>query len=482
MCVLRSRPTLLERTLSFFSSIHRLLLLSLDNSSSFRLSSGPLAAILTVRTLLCRSALKKKMEAKYVSWRNSYLRSSPSGLYCYYNGKGDNGNAITCSEAHGYAMLISVLHRNRVDFDGLLTFFLNFRNEKGLMCWQVRSLHQPSSSSHEGGGPVQPFVEEDGKTSATDGDVDIASSLYIAIKTFGDDGRYRHIADSLTSAILRYTIHPELGTPLLGDWANKDSPEGVRLYNATRTSDFILSAFALFNRYHSNAEERHRWGWVLESTKRAAMSCGGTTGFLPDFLEFNASKGRWQGAKGKLLESEHDGALNWNACRTPWRLAHYLAVTGDTSILPLLQHAHRSARNDPAFNFPNIPAGVQLTTPHHSGGTRGAKALVDYTDKAFIAPVGYLCFVLGDAQGQQECVRALRSKGRRWGILAIRSMFLLLSRRGMRMTGFEAAREKERTRKEGTEGSERRIIDHQLGINSRRYTLPSHSRRVRARS
>ncbi|SPC61290.1 related to Endoglucanase [Ustilago sp. UG-2017b] len=337
------------------------------------------------------------MEAKYTAWRNTYLRSSPSSLYCYYNSAGNNGNAITCSEAHGYAMLISVLHRNKPDFDGLFTFFLNFRNNHGLMCWQIRSPHQPSSPV----GPVQPYVEEDGKTSATDGDVDIASSLYLASRVFGEgDGGYRLEADKLASAILRWTIHPELGTPLMGDWANRDSEEASKLYDATRTSDFILSAFALFARQHRDPAERQRWGWVLESTKRVALSCGGTTGFLPDFLQYDAKTATWHPPKGHLLESEHDGALNWNACRTPWRLAHYLATTGDTTILPLLQHAHGSVRRIKAFNFPSIPAGIKLDGHE-------AKALVDYSDKAFIAPVGYLCHVLGDAEGQQSCVRAL---------------------------------------------------------------------------
>ena len=41
------------------------------------------------------------MEARYVRWRQNYLRVSPVGYYCFYNASGDNENAITCSEAHG---------------------------------------------------------------------------------------------------------------------------------------------------------------------------------------------------------------------------------------------------------------------------------------------------------------------------------------------------------------------------------------------
>lgn len=99
------------------------------------------------------------MEQKYLNWRQSYLRTSPQGLYCFYNTKGDNGDAITCSEAHGYAMLIAVLHRNQVDFDGLLQFFLNFRNNNGLMKWQVRQKEKFGDL----------YLAEDGETSATDG-------------------------------------------------------------------------------------------------------------------------------------------------------------------------------------------------------------------------------------------------------------------------------------------------------------------------
>ena len=123
------------------------------------------------------------MEQKYLTWRQTYIRSSPQGLYCFYNAKvctqaerttteeligyphqqGDNGDAITCSEAHGYAMLIAILHRNLPEFDALLHFFLAFRNQSGLMKWQIRQ-------------GVSLYVAEDGETSATDGG-EISSSV-----------------------------------------------------------------------------------------------------------------------------------------------------------------------------------------------------------------------------------------------------------------------------------------------------------------
>ncbi len=37
----------------------------------------------------------------------------------------------------GYGMLVSVLGRNKGDFDGLLAFYHMFTNRQGLMNWQL---------------------------------------------------------------------------------------------------------------------------------------------------------------------------------------------------------------------------------------------------------------------------------------------------------------------------------------------------------
>ncbi|WFD36946.1 hypothetical protein MCUN1_003838 [Malassezia cuniculi] len=319
------------------------------------------------------------------------MRSSLQGLYCFYNGSGDNGDAVTCSEAHGYAMLIAVLHGNHADLDGLLSFFLAFRNSNGLMKWQVR---QNSTGTL--------YVTEDGESCATDGDIDIATALFLADKRWPQGspmypaGAYKYEAAALTDALLRYCIHPELNTPLLGDWANCNDSKNKRLYNATRSSDFILSSFLLFHLKHPDASSRARWQQVLEATLQAAISQLNvhSTGLIADFLEYDKRKG-WLPAHGKLLESKHDGEMSWNACRTPWRLAHYYAVSGDQRILPLLQAMHRTLTSR---NFPAVPAGVRI---------RDGKPLVNYSGRAFIAPAGYLAYTLGDSASHLAAVRAL---------------------------------------------------------------------------
>ncbi len=239
-------------------------------------------------------------------------------------------------------------------------------------------------------------------------DIDIATALFLAHRLFAPSpafgpGAYAQHGNALASAILRHAIHPHLGTPLLGDWANTESAEGRRLYDSTRTSDFQLSAFLLFHRAAADGAERARWQWVLESTLSAALSQQQQSGaaLLPDFLVWDSRTQRWAPPKGKHLESEHDGAMGWNACRTPWRLAHYYAASGDARIRPVLEGMHRALKR--TSTWPAVPAGLEI---QHGRALRG----IDYSDKAFIAPAGYLCYVLGDTAGQQEAVRAMEDE------------------------------------------------------------------------
>lgn len=66
-----------------------------------------------------------------------------------------------------YGMLISVLRKEKADFDGLLAFYKSFINPKfGLMKWQVRSENGSLVASDD--------------NSATDGDMDAAYALFKA--------------------------------------------------------------------------------------------------------------------------------------------------------------------------------------------------------------------------------------------------------------------------------------------------------------
>lgn len=91
----------------------------------------------------------------------------------------------------------------------------------------------------------QLYMTADGKDSATDGDVDIASSLFLAARIWpaGSSaypaGKYLEWAVSVANALRKKVVHRTANVLLLGDWAD---PSDRTLYDATRSSDMILSA------------------------------------------------------------------------------------------------------------------------------------------------------------------------------------------------------------------------------------------------
>jgi len=90
----------------------------------------------------------------------------------------------------------------------------------------------------------QLYMTSDGKDSATDGDVDIASALFLAARIWPSGssaypaGKYLDWAVSVANVLRRKVVHRTANVLLLGDWAD---PSDRTLYDATRSSDMILS-------------------------------------------------------------------------------------------------------------------------------------------------------------------------------------------------------------------------------------------------
>lgn len=310
------------------------------------------------------------LEAKYVQWRSRYLKSDPAtgGFYIYYNATGDAGEcACSCSEGHGYGMLISLMKGNQPDFDGLVRYLDAFTNANGLMQWQQDMQ----------GGRVVPA--KDGTDSATDGDIDVAAALWGGVRKWGNP-EYATRARRMCNGILDRLVHPRLRHLLLGDWVTPDEEKWLKV---TRSSDFILDALVLF--YEMHAERRNEWASVIEAhisilTQQVALNPG--TGLIADFLQFDERQCRWFPVQGKILESEHDGSYSWNACRVPWRIASYYLRTRDSRVLGYLQTVTRFFDTQPT-----VCAGYAL---HGS-------PLEQYTDLAFLAPISFVMWLLGSA-------------------------------------------------------------------------------------
>ncbi|ORE04134.1 Six-hairpin glycosidase [Rhizopus microsporus var. microsporus] len=327
----------------------------------------------------------KSVEEAYAKWRSKYLRAYGDGYYVYYKEPSEGVPEVTCSEAHGYGMLISVLKRNQADFDGMYRYFSHWKNRNGLMQWQQKTGHN---------GQFVPG-DEGGENCATDGDVDIATSLFLAAKVWGRGGAhgeidYRSSAVQLCRSIWEHCFNHKTYMPLVGDWADP----GDEAFALTRPSDFILSGYLIF--YHEDTERQHIWGNVINAiinTCHIQLTLHPQTGLIADFLSLDHRSGTYQPVHKKVLESKHDPDYNWNSCRVPWRLGHYYMLSKDQRLRQLLDteanfFAHQLARGE-------IKAGYHLD----------GKPFVDYSDMAFNAPVSFLFWVLDRHQELQQVMK-----------------------------------------------------------------------------
>lgn len=224
-------------------------------------------------------------------------------------------NLLSCHHiAIGYGMLISVLMRNQQDFDGLLRWFLHFKNPNGLCAWQqIDDKHHRTYANAPDGG----------SNSATDGDIDIATSLFHAAKIWSRSpcGRYdyRQIALQLAKAIWDHEINHYTFMPTLGDWVKVTEPTvGAQGYSGgarygeessytdvTRPSDFILAGFLTF--YNEDVERSAQWGKVMDAiitTVQHQLHLN-PTGLIADFLKM-AANGFYEPSQKKILESDND--------------------------------------------------------------------------------------------------------------------------------------------------------------------------------
>ncbi|KAG1460659.1 hypothetical protein G6F55_004036 [Rhizopus delemar] len=318
-----------------------------------------------------------------------YLRSYGDGYFIYYKEPSEKAAEQTCSEAHGYGMLISVLKRNQQDFDGLYRYFNQWKNHKGLMQWQQKT------TSH---GQFVPG-DEGGDHCATDGDVDIATALFLAAKVWGRGGAqgeidYRAAAVNLARSIWDHCFNHETYMPLIGDWADP----GDEAFALTRPSDFILSGYLLF--YYEDTERQQIWGNVVNAivnTCQGQLAMNPQTGLIADFLTLDPRTRAYNPVHKEVLESKHDPDYNWNSCRVPWRLGHYYMLSKDPRIRQLLEtqanfFAHQLSRNS---------GDCPIRAGYHLNG----QPYADYSDMAFTAPVSFLFWVLDWRQQLDQVMR-----------------------------------------------------------------------------
>jgi len=281
----------------------------------------------------------------YEQWQKRYIKNVPGKpqSYVWFEDK-DNKQCV--SEGQGYGMIITALMAGKngaakATYDNLYRYYKahpGTRN-KYLMAWAQKT---------------------DGtdldRSSASDGDIDIAYSLLLASKQWGNKGgiNYLQAAKEMINAIMQDEINHKTWTVLISDAVEEESKD----YFATRSSDFMPAHFKAFLRATNDAH----WAKIVNAGYHLFSylqdNYSPDAGLLPDFIINLNTKPRPAGPH--FLESQYDGEYNYNACRDPWRIATDYLMTGDMRSKNIAGKINRWVRETTNNDTYNLSAGYTL--------------------------------------------------------------------------------------------------------------------------
>lgn len=288
--------------------------------------------------------LDNSVKLFYTQWKKRYVKQAcvPGQNYILFERP---GKKQCVSEGQGYGMVITALMAGfdadaKTTFDGLYRYYKAHpaKANQRLMAWaQDKNCKSTDRSS------------------ATDGDMDIAYALLLANKQWGS-GKINYLKEAqlLLADVMRYEINPKSFTILISNGAEYDSKD----YYDTRSSDFMPSHFRAFEK----ATHDIRWSKVLNNTYQLFLTMqqkySPDAGLIPDFIQ-NANHNPYP-ARPNYLESKYDGAYNYNACRVPWRIATDYLLYGDARAKAITGKINRWLRETTKDNPDNISAGYSL--------------------------------------------------------------------------------------------------------------------------
>jgi endo-1,4-beta-D-glucanase Y len=295
---------------------------------------------------ITRRQMDDSVQNFYTSWKERYVNDDAgAGAYYIWTENAVQKN-ICVSEGQGYGMIIVALMAGydalaQKTYDGLFRYYkLHPSKEKSvLMAWaQNRSFKN---------------IDE---TSAADGDMDIAYSLLLASAQWGNKGNINYFdeAQTLIAAISKEEINHLTWSVLLSNSIEPDSKD----YFDTRSSDFMPAHFKIFE----DVTKDSTWYKVIGSNYTLfnflQKKYSPEAGIFPDFIQhINRLP---VPAKPMYLESKYDGCYNYNACRSPWRIATDYIITGDIRSKQIIDKINTWIRETTQGNPDNISAGYTL--------------------------------------------------------------------------------------------------------------------------
>lgn len=289
--------------------------------------------------------LDRQVSDFYTQWKKRYVRTV-TGAHQSFIWFGATGGKQCVSEGQGYGMEIVALMAGfdpsaQNTFDDLYRYYKAHPSNRGghLMAW---------AQDNKG--------RDLDKTSASDGDIDIAYALLLAGKQWGSKGNvdYLAAAKQIIADIMQYEINLKTWSVLLSNAVEDDSKD----YFDTRSSDFMPANFRAFY----NVTNDVRWQQVIDKNYRLfsymQSEYSPDAGLVPDFIiDINKKP---QPAAKNYLESPYDGMYNYNACRVPWRIGVDYLLNGDGHAKAIVDKMNRWVRETTDDKADNLSAGYTL--------------------------------------------------------------------------------------------------------------------------
>lgn len=282
----------------------------------------------------------------YTQWRKRYVKRSLCDSSYYIWGENTGKGHECVSEGQGYGMMITVLMARKGSdeqeiFNGLFRYYKDHPSKRSpyLMSWM------------QGGA-----CDVKQRTSASDGDIDIAYSLLLASKQWGNEGKINYLAEAqkIIQAMREQEVNKNSYSILLSNGVEHDSPD----YYDMRSSDFIPSAFKAFSKVDSFTF----WNKVVDKNYKLLTGLqreySPDAGLIPDFI--TGINHHPKPVKPHYLESKYDGSFSYNACRVPWRIALDGILYGDKRSKTFLNPLNKWIRETTSNNPDNISAGYTL--------------------------------------------------------------------------------------------------------------------------
>lgn len=257
--------------------------------------------------------------SEYQSWINAYyVECSASEARIDYNGN-------TVSEGIGYGLVIAAYAGDKEKFDKLLNYYNNRKNGNGVMNWEY-----PGCSTGASGGGA-----------ATDGDLDAAMGMLVAVHQWPGQG-YETDFESLATAMK----NSEFTNCGLIVQKPGDAWGGCDCTNPSYYAPGYYRAYATYYEEKGDNNNANFWFQAADDAYTVLFANqNNSSGLVSAWTNSSGAAGPCGGQVGG---GGGPDTYQYDACRTPWRIATDYLWWGNQDAYNFLE---------PIVNFVNTSIG-----------------------------------------------------------------------------------------------------------------------------